>query len=130
MRFLIFIGFAALAGAWTAYRGIRASGEELRQMGSVIGTRNPRLARLVCWVAFAVLTWVGVGIVGAYLIFAGRCALGVVGDPIDDLPVAFGCGPVLVLVGAAYALAYPPARPPSSSDSDGAESAQERSDLS
>lgn len=114
MRFLVFIGFASLAGAWTAYKGIRASDEELRRMANVIGTRNPKLARVVCWGAFVPLTLVGGGIVGCYLAFANRYVLGIADDPAGDFLVAVGCGGLLAVAGVISALT----RPSGSGDSD------------
>jgi hypothetical protein len=72
---LLVLGFAALAGTVTAFRGIRASDDELRGMAKVIGTRNPKLARIVCWVAFVPLSLVGVGLVGGWFVLVGSALL-------------------------------------------------------
>ena len=69
---LLALGFAALAGAGTAFRGIRASDDELRGMAHIIGTRNPTFARVVCWVVFVPFTLVGVGLVGGWFFVVGR----------------------------------------------------------
>ncbi len=68
---LLVLGFAALAGAGTALRGLRSSDDELRAMAHVIGTRRPKLARVVCWVAFVPFVLVGVGLVGGWLVLVG-----------------------------------------------------------
>jgi hypothetical protein len=109
MRCLIFLGIAALGGAWTAFRGIRASDQELRAMAGVIGTRSPTLARVVCWGAFVPLLLIGGGIVGSYVIFGIRVALGgEEGGIFDDFLVAIGCSAALALATLVYAIACPP----------------------
>ena len=104
MRCLVFFGFASLAGAWTAYKGLRATDEELRQMASTIGTKNPTLARVVCWLAFVPLTAIGGGIVGSYLIFEIRYLMGRTEDAFDEVPYAFGFGLALAIAGVVFAL--------------------------
>src|SRR5262249_49945034 len=44
-----------LSGAIVALRGAFASREHLRAMSGWIGTENPVAARIVCWVALAVI---------------------------------------------------------------------------
>jgi len=58
------LAIACLAGAWTALKGIRAPREKLLEMSSLIGTKNPVLARIVCWVAFIPLSLAGIGMFG------------------------------------------------------------------
>jgi hypothetical protein len=115
MRFLVMLGFAALGGAWTAFRGIRATDEELLSMARVIGTRRSWLARAVCWIAFGPLTLVGVGIVGAYASCLARYVAGGQLNPVQDLSVAAVGGGVLAVVGLSYALAMPICRGPETS---------------
>ena len=62
---LMMVGVASLGGAVTALRGVRSTDEELIRMANLIGTRNPRTARRVCWVAVIVLGVAGVAILGA-----------------------------------------------------------------
>lgn len=62
---LMMVGVASLGGAVTALRGIKASDEELVRMAHLIGTRNPRTARAVCWVALVVLGVTGIAILGS-----------------------------------------------------------------
>lgn len=71
VHFLLVLGFASLAGAVTAFRGIRASDNELRGMAHLIGTHDPKLARLICWVGFVPLLLVGVSLVGGWFVLVG-----------------------------------------------------------
>lgn len=51
----VMLSVATIGGALTALRGVQADDEELMRMAKLIGTRNPRRARLICWAALVVL---------------------------------------------------------------------------
>jgi hypothetical protein len=55
-------GVAFLFGAWLALKGMFASEEQLLTMADKIGTKNPVLARAVCWIGFLPLLLGGVGL--------------------------------------------------------------------
>jgi hypothetical protein len=70
--FFVMLSVATIGGALTALRGVQADDEELMRMAKLIGTRNARRARLICWTALLVLgpcsaLVVGVGIWCLYL---------------------------------------------------------------
>src|SRR5262249_21345591 len=61
---MVSLGIAAFARARVALRGAVASEAQLRGMANSIGTRNPRFARVVCWVAFVPCIVLGIGAIG------------------------------------------------------------------
>ncbi len=71
-KYLVLGGVACLAGAWRAFQGIRASPEKRREMAETIGTKSPRFARAVCWIAFVPLLLAGIG----FFVLAGFVAAG------------------------------------------------------
>jgi hypothetical protein len=63
--YILQLGFIAVLfwGTFVAARGAVASSEQLLSMTKVIGTKNPVVARIVCWIGVVVCTAVGVGMV-------------------------------------------------------------------
>jgi hypothetical protein len=65
----IVLGAAALGGARIALRGIRATDQGLAGIAKLIGTRDLRQARTVCWVTVIPFTLVGLGLLGGGVAF-------------------------------------------------------------
>jgi hypothetical protein len=59
---LAFTGMC-FSGTFVAARGAVASPEQLLSMAKLIGTKNPVVARIVCWMGVVVCTAAGVGTV-------------------------------------------------------------------
>ena len=51
----IFLLFGAFRMARFALNGIRASDEDLVAMSKFTGTKNPKVARMLCWISFPIL---------------------------------------------------------------------------
>jgi len=60
---LAVFAIACLAGSIVSARGAFASREKLLSMSKIIGTKNPVVARIVCYVGLVVCTVVGAGTV-------------------------------------------------------------------
>ena len=68
-------GAVCLMCAWMALQGMFASSEKLIEMGDKIGTKNPVVARIICWLGFIPLLLGGITL----LVLAGCLAAGVIG---------------------------------------------------
>ncbi len=65
LRSILFVLFFGGVGIFSLF-GVLASDEELRNLAGVIGTENPRTARVVCGIGVAVgLLFAGVGVLAA-----------------------------------------------------------------
>jgi hypothetical protein len=92
---IVGLGIICLMGSWIALKGIRATREQLLELAGVIGTKNPTLARIVCWVSFIPLFFCGLGSLG----WAGI----IVYEASDDVPLLLG---LLVLFGLCGIVTY------------------------